>query len=64
MIDNIKSEIQGFRDDIGVELQRWYDVARQLASYIDTDEEMPRVLRVKCNGSNVPAYTPLLNYST
>ena len=25
MIDNIKSEIQCLRDDIGVEFQRWYD---------------------------------------
>ena len=28
MIDNIKSEIQCLRDDIGVEFQRWYDEAK------------------------------------
>ena len=62
MIDNIKSEIQCLRDDIGVELQRWYDKAKQLALYIGTEEEMPRVSRVQCNRSNVPADTPLLYY--
>ena len=62
MIDNIKSEIQCLRDDIGVEFQRWYDEAKQLASYIGTEEEMPRVPRVQCNRSNVPADTPLLYY--
>ena len=50
------------RDDIGVEFQRWYDEAKQLASYIGTEEEMPRVPRVQCNRSNVPADTPLLYY--
>ena len=54
-IDNIKSEIQCLRDSIGVELQRWYDEAKQLASYIGTEEEMPTVLRVQCNKSNAPA---------
>ena len=43
MIDNIKSEIQCLRDDIGVEFQRWYDEAKQQASYIGTEEEMLRV---------------------
>jgi len=42
MIDNIKSEIQCLRNDIGVEFQRLYDEAK----YIDTTEEMPRVPRV------------------
>ena len=62
MIDNIKSEIQCLRNDIGVEFQRWYDEAKQLDSYIDTEEEMPRVPRIQCNKSNVPADTPLLYY--
>jgi len=31
MLGNIKSKIQSLRDGIGVELQRWYDEARQLA---------------------------------
>ena len=46
MIDNIKSEIQFLKDDIGVEFQRWYYNAKQLASYIGTEEEMPRVSTV------------------
>ena len=46
MIDNIRSEIQSLSDDIGVEFQRWYDEAKQLASYVVTEEETPRVLRV------------------
>jgi len=50
------------RDDVGVEFRRWYDKAKHLASYIDTEEEMPRVPRVQCNRSNVPADTPLLYY--
>ena len=33
MIDNIKSGIQGLRDDIGVKFLRWNDEAKQLASY-------------------------------
>jgi len=36
MTNNINSEIQCLRDDIGVEFQRWYDEAKQLASYIVT----------------------------
>ena len=60
IIDNIKSENQCLRDDIGVEFQRWYDEAEQLVSYIGTEEELPRVPRVQCNRSNVPADTPLL----
>jgi len=43
MIDNIKSEIQCLRDDIAVEFQRWYDEAKQLASYIGTEEEMQMI---------------------
>jgi len=62
MIDNIKLEIQCLRDDIGVEFQRWYDEAKQLASYIGTEEEMQRVPRSQGNRSNVPADTPLLYY--
>ena len=57
-IDNIKSEIPCLTDDIGVEFQRWYDEAEQLASYIGTEEEMPRV---QCKRSNGPPDTPLLN---
>ena len=53
MIDHIKSEIQCLRDDIDVELQRWYDEAKQLASYIDTEDEMPRVPKVQFNRSSV-----------
>ena len=64
IIDNIKSEIQCLRDVIGVEFQRWYDEAKQLASYIGTEEEMPRVPRVQCNTSNVPTDKPLLYYKT
>jgi len=37
------------RDNIGVEFQRWYDEAKQLASYIGTEEKMPRVPKVQCN---------------
>ena len=48
IIDNIKSEIQCLRDGIGVEFQKWYDDAKQLASYIGTEEEMPRAPRVQC----------------
>ena len=62
MIDNIKSEIQFLRDDIGVEFQRWYDEAKQLASYICTEAEMPRIPRVLCDRLNVPADTPILYY--
>jgi len=64
MIDNIKSEIQCLRDDIGVEFKRWYDEGKQLASYLCTEEEMPRIPRVQCNRSNmyVPADRPLLYY--
>ena len=51
MIDNIKSDIQCLKDDIDVEFERWYDEAKQPASYIGTKEEIPRV---HC-GSNVPA---------
>ena len=47
--DNIKSGIQCLSDDIGVEFQRWYDEAKQLAIYICAEEEMPRVPRVQCN---------------
>ena len=49
MIENIKSEIQCLRDGIDVEFQRWYDEAKQLVSYIGTEEEMPRVPTVRCN---------------
>ena len=65
MIDNIKWKIQWLRDNIGVKFQWWYDEAKQLASYIGTEEEMPRVPRVprvRCNRSNVPADTLLLYY--
>ena len=62
MIDNIKSEIQCLRDDIGLEFQRWYDEAKQHSSYIDTELEMLRVPRVQCNRSNLPVDTPLLCY--
>jgi len=47
------------KDAIGVEFQRRYDEAKQLASYIGTEEEMPRVQRFQCNRSNVPADTLL-----
>jgi len=47
MIENIKSENQCLRDDIGVEFQTWYDEAKQLASYIGTEEEMPKVPRIQ-----------------
>ena len=50
------------RDDHCVEYQRWYDEAKQLASYIGTKEEMPRVPKVQYNRSNVPADIPLLYY--
>jgi len=46
MIDNIKTENQCLRDVIGVEFQRWYDEAKQLSSYIGTEEELPRILRL------------------
>jgi len=62
MIDNIKPEIQYLRDNIGVEFHRWYDEAKQLTSYIGTEEEMPRVSRIQCNMSNVPVDPPLLYY--
>ena len=62
IIDNIKSEIQCLRDDIDIEFQRWYDEAKELASYVDTDGEMPRVSKVQCNRSNVHANTPLIYY--
>jgi len=38
MIDNIRSEIQCLRDDIGVEFQSWYDEAKQLDSCIGIEE--------------------------
>jgi len=38
MIGDIKSEIQCLRDDVGVEFQRWCDKAKQLASYIGTED--------------------------
>ena len=60
VINNIKSEIQCLRDDISVEFQGWYDEAKQLASYIGTDEERSRIPRVQCNRSNVPADTSFL----
>jgi len=60
MIDNIKSELQCLSDNIGVEFQKWYDESKQLASYIGTEEEMPRV---QGNRSNIPADTPLLYYN-
>jgi len=60
MIDNIKSEIQCLMDDIGVEFQRWYDEAKQLASNIATEEEMQSVPRIQGNRSNVPADRPSL----
>jgi len=60
MIDNIKGKMQCLKDDIGVEFQRWYDEAKQLASYIGTEEEIPRIPMVQCNRSNVSADTPLL----
>jgi len=49
MIGNIKSEIQCLRNDIGVEFQKWYDESKQLASYIATEQEIPRIPRVQCN---------------
>jgi len=64
MIDNIKSEIQCLSDDISVDFYKLYDEAKQPASHIDTEEEMPRVPRVQCNTSNVPADRPLLYYKT
>ena len=48
--------------DIGVEFQRWYDEAKQLASYIGTEEEMSKVPMIQCNSSKVPADTSLLHY--
>jgi len=62
MIDNIRSETQRLRDDIGLEFQRWYVEAKQLASYIGTEEEMPRAPSVQCNRSSVPGDTPFLYY--
>jgi len=62
MIDNIKSEIQCLKGDIDVEFQRWYDEAKQLTSYIGTEEEMPRIPRVHCNRSNLPPETTFLHY--
>ena len=49
MIDNIKSEIKCSRDNLDVEFQRCYNEAKQLVSYIGTEEEIPRVPRVQCN---------------
>ena len=49
IIDNIKSDIQCLKDDIGEKFQRWYNEAKQLPSYICTKEEMARVPRVQCN---------------
>jgi len=40
MIENIKSEIKCFRNEISEEFQRWYHDAKQLASYIGAEEEM------------------------
>jgi len=34
-------------DDIGVEFKRWHNKAKQLASYIGTEDELPRVPRVQ-----------------
>jgi len=53
MINNTKSEIQCFRNDIGLTFQRWYDEAKQLVSYIGTEAEMPRVPTIQSNRSNV-----------
>jgi len=39
-----------------------YNEAKQPASYIGTEQEIPRVPRVQGNRSNVPADTPLLYY--
>ena len=62
MIDNIKSKIQCLRYDIGVNFQVWYVEAKQLASYIGTEEKMPRGQRVQGNRSNVPVDTLMLYY--
>ncbi|KAK2164060.1 hypothetical protein LSH36_69g02015 [Paralvinella palmiformis] len=35
------------RHDIGVEFRRWYDKAKQLVSYIGTEQEIPRIPRPK-----------------
>jgi len=59
-IDNSKSEIQCLKDDIGLEFQRWHDEAKQVALYIGTEEEMPRVPRVQYTRLNVLADTPSL----
>ena len=59
MSDNIKLEIQCLRDDTGVEFKRWYDEAKQLASYIGTEEKTPMV---QCNRSTVAADKPLIYY--
>jgi len=50
------------RDDIGVEIQRWYYDTKQLASYIGTEEEMHWVPMVQYNRSNVPVDIPLFYY--
>jgi len=47
MIDNMKC----LRDDTGVDFQRWYDEAKQLASYISAEEEMPSVPRIQSSRS-------------
>ena len=59
MVDNIKSEIQCLRDDVGVEFQRWYDETKQLARHIGTEEEIPRIPRIQCK---LVECTPLLYY--
>jgi len=56
MIDNIKSEIPCLRDDVGVEFQRWYNEAKQLTSYISTEEEMPlSFVHLMCSSSHLEA---------
>ena len=75
MIDNIQSEIQCLRDDIGVEFLRWYDEPKQMASFIATEEEMQRIPMYQYIRSNEPADTTpaseyfadsniILNYQT
>ena len=38
------------------------NIKSEVTSYIGTKDNMPRVPRVQCNRSNVPADTPLLYY--
>ena len=61
MIDNIKSEIQCLRVDIGVEFQRWHNEAKQLASYIGTEDERRRVPSVGCNTNRIYLLTHLFS---